>query len=177
MIEGFNIEAQVGALASIEMEPERHDQEAWSRAEMDVDLFRMQTGENEWGILDDLEVDASCETARCNAGWLLHNRNIGMNWRLEDIDEDRGVVRLTAMNTHDGRKIEDVAAQILGVENAHDFDYVEADCLPRLFRQQNSLDDLYSLSADYAGISEEDVRLMVKREVEQREANLPVVKR
>lgn len=170
MIEGFNLQAQVSALASIEMEPTAHNQEVWSEAVVPRGVSDSPMYGLTWA---GREIEASCVTGRCNAGWLLHHAGIQMEYKVNEYDDS--VIHLIANSTSDHRRVEDAAAQVLGLDDSRDLpwsDEGDAD-LPLLFRQGNTLDDLYAMTAEYAGVSEEDVRLGVKREIEAREVNIP----
>lgn len=163
MIEGFNYDLSVETLASIEEDEEAHDQTQWAAASGDAWLFHSDNGD-EFVIPSWLNVEESCHTAKCMAGHALTEAGVALDWTIDEWTDSK--VYLSVEYTKDGTPIEAAARRVL----AENDDLPLNEDITALFDVHNTLDDLYAYVADYAGRSVEDVRLDVKRTIEDRVA-------
>jgi hypothetical protein len=164
----FNLNLSIEVLARIETADTAagpgHNQGAWGMIEnspypnfLDV-IYDDQTG---------LPVGVgSCNTSYCFAGWGLTLRGVKMMW-----EPLLGTNTLVARRVQSGEAIEHVAMRMFGISGPDDDDWNEdlwdgEQDLPALFSPDNSLDTLYWLVAQYAGMDVEDLRGMVAYQID-----------
>lgn len=188
----FNTPLAIKVLANIEESIREPDetvatwgQGAWGRLTLPESLIRLFGGaprKIEGQHLDTLYDDdtglpigrGSCGTAMCFAGWALSVERVKMLW--ERYSEDTYDAQYT-LSEHGGRgpRVSDRAAEMLGIEQGSPYWDIN-DPFPTLFRESNSLDTLYDLVAEMAGMTEDVLRAEVEAErVEwerQREARI-----
>lgn len=167
IIEGFNTPIAIRTLARIEMEPAAHNQNVWAELFVDYDL--LPTTSIHDGHVDSvpgdvlLDIEASCRTGRCFAGWALTEAGRPLSWQINDVDPDNRKVTLNADYVADtGESVETAATSLLVAVGNPALPRHHVEPIPALFHQGNTLDDLYVMVADYSGVSHADLRERVQ---------------
>lgn len=174
----FNIALQTDVLVQIELAREgknplsRWDQGDWAKV---YAQFSDVTDENGDIIIDEetgLPIGVgSCGSAMCNAGWALSLAKVPLLWEWDDNDED---ALLATGCTVDGshRQVMPVAVDLLGYPSSVDrpdlWGYTKYSAyLPTLFDTENTIDDLYRITAEVAEVNEVELRATVAGRVRQ----------
>jgi hypothetical protein len=186
----LNLERAVLMMARVEFAAlsGQHDQRAWyvihTEKPVPSDLIGVELDE----IVDDetgeVQGYGTCGTARCAAGWALHDSPARLHWT-----RDLNGTTLRADYTTDGVQISDAACEWLGIEPPEDrvdpergeedqwgtdprWDYEED--MPRLFAYDNSINDLYAYLAQWweEDLSDEDKELSLRTAVERKMVEL-----
>jgi hypothetical protein len=156
----FNLDLAVSVLTHIELTREGRAGGEWAQDSWGV-IYDLNSVDGD--VLVDEETNTvigygTCGTAMCFAGWALTLSRVKMLW------EAGGPQSWIATRTADGDEIPDRAARLLGI-NREDHDLWDDDeCMPRMFLAHMSLDDLYELVAEHAGVTVEHVQKRVETE-------------
>lgn len=147
----------VKVLSHIEMEKASWFQPQWGEAKLPEEIDNYLESDE-----IPAEVVAGCASSHCMAGWTCVLNDVPLKWQKAvdwDVETRKMVGVAWTEGTKDGRLISEVAAELLGIDNdgLHGF----AD----LFEADNSLDDLYRISAGLLGMDEQELRRLVQENI------------
>lgn len=146
--EGFNLPLAVDGLAHIVADPSSWDQDMWARAA-------------DSGRPPDPAAPFGCGSTGCFAGWTAHLAGERLVWRPQGLADGAAWVadEVDRIGPHGWRyTIRHAATTHLGLS---------FDDAGRLFEPFMTLDGLYDLVAEFAGLPEAAVRALVAARVEE----------